>query len=101
MVCKAWKYALDPRRWPLRQLVLDGTRRESFTGKVTLPTALPLALWMQHVRPGIEDLDLELRGILADFATQTEPLGTRSPTVEAVHGALLALQPTAVSHTMW
>lgn len=100
LVCKAWRLALDPRRWPLCQLEL-----EACVDRDRSPLAAPAALWVQRMRPGVRDLRIELSGYdgYAGFVEEGKASVTwDSPAVQAAHGALLALQPLEVrGHMGW
>lgn len=91
LVCKAWRYALDARRWPLGRLHLD---------MYMFPeAALGAAEWVLHVRPGVQRLELDLSGYMATLENEEQPLAWGSPEVQAAHASLLALQPIGVSGT--
>ncbi|PRW33307.1 dimethylaniline monooxygenase [Chlorella sorokiniana] len=91
LVCKAWRYALDPERWPLGELQLEAQHAAAVP---------PAALWMQHMRPAVRELDIRLDvpvGYLEDGET---PITSDSPAVQAVHDVLLALQPVGALHAL-
>lgn len=117
LVCKAWQHALDPRRWPLLRMAL----------RADAPDEAPAAAsWLQRVGPAVRHLQVELgfalpKGIpyhdpdqvaahlpaelqadpavLAAIAEQCagSPSVLDIPAVQAVRGALLAMQPQGVS----
>lgn len=101
LVCKAWRHALDARRWPLWGL---GWHVPDAASEVP-----PAALWAQRLRPAVRCLSFELGGTdgIVQWAwryrqdsddeyseDEDEPLPFDSAAVQAVHAALLALQPS-------
>ena len=88
LVCKAWQHALAARRWPLRCLELNAPFAKR-------PAAV--AMWMQRVQPGVEQLQVRLGTEEYCLGAGDPPVSPGSPAVRAVHGALLAVQPPGVS----
>ncbi len=99
LVCKAWRHALDARRWPLHSLTL-----RPLEGPFQ---PLPVALWLQTVRPTVQQLAIDLERAEAELhqtrsgsrwiRIEDGPLTFDSPAVSSCHGAMLALQPPSVS----
>ena len=93
---QAWRHALDPCRWPLELLELEaGTDEDAPSGPP------PAALWAQCVWPGVRRLDIHI-GTEEDFwDDRSMPLQLDSPEAQAIHGALLSIEPASVSGLGW
>lgn len=91
LVSKAWQHALNPARWPLWHLELLAEHREAVPA---------VALWLHRVQPGVQRLTVNLSPDLAEVwegPAWDFSLWDNSPAAEAVHAALLSLQPLSVS----
>lgn len=81
MVCTAWRLALDPSAWPLRQCALTAS---AAPGHVD-----PVAEWLHRVRTGV-------RRLAVGSARPGEVAPFNSPSVQAAHRAFLSLRPRQV-----
>ncbi|PRW33212.1 toll-like receptor 3 [Chlorella sorokiniana] len=95
LVCKAWRHALDARRWPLWQLQLAAVG-----GTEDALPAPPPALWVQHAQPGVQHLTIKLGGTAGFLEEGKQPLTPDIPAVQAVQAALLALQPPSALRSL-